>query len=73
MGSAAHLPDIRLRHEQAVFARMRGSQDRIADAITAFAGTMLFVYLHAAWFAVWILCNEGVIGHWAVWDPYPSP
>ncbi|MEV7864325.1 DUF1003 domain-containing protein [Streptomyces hirsutus] len=71
MGSATHGPDLRLRHEQAVFARMRRSQDRIADAITAFAGTMQFVYLHAAWFAVWILCNLGLVGHWAVWDPYP--
>ncbi|MET8219156.1 DUF1003 domain-containing protein [Streptomyces hirsutus] len=71
MGSATHGPDLRLQHEQAVFARMRGAQDRIADAITAFAGTMQFVYLHAAWFAVWILCNLGLVGHWAVWDPYP--
>ncbi|MFI6566005.1 DUF1003 domain-containing protein [Streptomyces sp. NPDC050534] len=50
---------------------MRGSQDKIADAITAFAGTMTFVYLHAAWFTVWIVCNEGVVGDRAIWDPYP--
>ncbi|ARF59155.1 hypothetical protein B1H19_00895 [Streptomyces gilvosporeus] len=50
---------------------MRGTEDRIADAITAFAGTMLFVYLHAAWFTVWIVCNEGVFGQQAVWDPFP--
>jgi uncharacterized membrane protein len=75
MGSAAHLPDIRPRHELAVFARMRGSQDRIADAITAFAGTMQFVYLHAAWFTVWILCNLGLIGHLPVHlrDGQPEP
>ena len=30
-------------------------QDRIADAITRFAGSMQFVYLHIIWFAVWIL------------------
>ncbi|MHB9864417.1 DUF1003 domain-containing protein [Streptomyces sp. YIM S03343] len=50
---------------------MRGTEDRIADAITAFAGTMLFVYIHAAWFTVWIVCNEGVFGREVVWDPYP--
>ncbi|MEV6167441.1 DUF1003 domain-containing protein [Streptomyces sp. NPDC051954] len=50
---------------------MRGTQDRIADAITTFAGTMQFVYLHAAWFTVWITVNEGLFGHSAVWDPYP--
>ena len=34
--------------------RSRGVQNRIADAITAFAGSMWFVYLHVAWFALWI-------------------
>jgi uncharacterized membrane protein len=29
-------------------------QNRIADAITAFAGSMWFVYLHVVWFAVWL-------------------
>ncbi len=33
-------------------------QLRIADAITAFAGSMRFVYLHAALFAVWMLAFE---------------
>ncbi|MEU0434022.1 DUF1003 domain-containing protein [Streptomyces sp. NPDC006290] len=61
----------RLRSEQAVLARMRGTQDRIADAITTFAGTMLFVYIHAAWFTGWIACNEGLFGESAIWDPYP--
>jgi uncharacterized membrane protein len=29
-------------------------QDRIADGITRFAGSMTFVYLHVIWFAAWI-------------------
>jgi uncharacterized membrane protein len=29
-------------------------QNRIADQITAFAGSMLFVYIHILWFACWI-------------------
>ena len=29
-------------------------QNRIADAITAFSGSMLFVYIHIVWFASWI-------------------
>jgi uncharacterized membrane protein len=33
-------------------------QLRIADVITAFAGSMLFVYLHIAAFAVWMLVVE---------------
>jgi uncharacterized membrane protein len=33
-------------------------QLRIADRITAFAGSMRFVYLHAAIFAVWMVVFE---------------
>ena len=29
-------------------------EDRGADAITRFAGSMTFVYLHVIWFAGWI-------------------
>jgi len=29
-------------------------QNRIADWITAFAGSMLFVYIHIVWFGCWI-------------------
>jgi uncharacterized membrane protein len=33
----------------------RGSlQNRIADRITQFAGSMVFVYVHVVWFALWI-------------------
>ena len=35
--------------------RARALENRIADTITRFAGSMLFVYLHILWFAVWIL------------------
>ncbi|WNI14338.1 DUF1003 domain-containing protein [Actinacidiphila sp. ITFR-21] len=64
-------PAVRLRHERVVYTRMRGRQDRVADAITTFAGTMGFVYLHAAWFAGWIALNEGLTGRKGVFDPYP--
>jgi len=30
---------------------------RIADRITAVAGSMRFVYIHVAWFAIWIAIN----------------
>jgi uncharacterized membrane protein len=29
-------------------------QNRIADAITRFAGSMVFVYVHILWFGLWI-------------------
>jgi uncharacterized membrane protein len=34
--------------------RAKAKQNRVADAITAFAGSMLFVYLHIIWFGCWI-------------------
>jgi len=34
--------------------RQESIEDRIADRITAFSGSMRFVYLHAIWFAAWI-------------------
>jgi len=36
-------------------ARAASIQNRIADAITRFAGSMAFVYFHILWFAVWII------------------
>jgi uncharacterized membrane protein len=46
--------------------------DRLADKITRFAGSMQFVYLHVAWFAVWILFNTLPIvpEQWRI-DPFP--
>jgi uncharacterized membrane protein len=35
--------------------RAESVQNRIADRITAFAGSMAFVYIHIAWFASWIV------------------
>jgi uncharacterized membrane protein len=41
-----------LEHAQ---QRAESVQNRIADQITAFAGSMLFVYIHIAWFGSWII------------------
>jgi uncharacterized membrane protein len=38
-------------------ARAASIQNRIADVITRFAGSMAFVYFHIIWFAVWIICG----------------
>ena len=34
--------------------RAESVQNRIADQITTFAGSMLFVYIHIVWFSCWI-------------------
>jgi hypothetical protein len=41
-----------LKREQ---ERAKARQNRAADAITTFAGPMVFVYLHVIWFACWIV------------------
>jgi uncharacterized membrane protein len=58
---------LRLRREA---DRKRGLQDRSADAITAFSGRMLFVYVHVIWFTAWILFNTGRLGV-PPFDPFP--
>ena len=39
------------------FAESRAAslQNRIADSITSFAGSMKFVYIHIVWFGLWIV------------------
>jgi len=37
----------------------RGLQERIADAVTGFAGSMLFVYIHLIVFGLWIMLKLG--------------
>ena len=34
--------------------RAKSIENRVADRITAFAGSMPFVYIHIAWFSCWI-------------------
>jgi uncharacterized membrane protein len=49
----------------------KGRQDRIADAITHFTGSMPFVYLHALLFGGWLLLNSGLLPFVRPWDPFP--
>ena len=54
--------DLTVPHHPAVIdqfnKRAEDAQLRIADQITRFAGSMQFVYLHIAVFAVWMLFIE---------------
>jgi uncharacterized membrane protein len=42
--------------------RAESVQNRIADRITTFAGSMAFVYIHVLWFGCWIALGA---------EPYP--
>jgi uncharacterized membrane protein len=53
--------DAQQHHPVVLAAKAKRSEDfqlRIADAITTFAGSMTFVYLHAALFTLWMLFVE---------------
>jgi uncharacterized membrane protein len=41
-----------LRHAE---ERAASVENRVADAITVFAGSMRFVYIHVLWFGAWII------------------
>jgi uncharacterized membrane protein len=58
--NAAHHPVV----AQHAASRAANVQLRIADAITAFAGSMRFVYIHAVGFVLWMLLVES--------DPWPK-
>lgn len=64
-----------LRNIEALAARRRddacraGLQSRMADAITRFAGSMRFVYLHLGCYGFWIFANLGWIPGVPRWDP----
>src|SRR3954464_7292591 len=45
------------------------TEERIARAITDFTGSMRFVYLHIAIFAIWIVANLRWIPRVPAWDP----
>ena len=48
----------------------RSGQDRAADAITSFSGSMGFVYLHLVWFLLWVVLNSGGLGR-QPFDAFP--
>src|SRR3954447_3613489 len=43
-------------------------EERLADVITAFAGSMLFVYIHIAVFGFWLIANLKWIPFIPAWD-----
>jgi uncharacterized membrane protein len=62
---------VHTRPEAYLGRRVRTVQDAVADAITAFSGSMRFVYLHIGWFALWIVLNAGLLGASLVFDKFP--
>ncbi|MGI8508716.1 MAG: DUF1003 domain-containing protein [Gemmatimonadaceae bacterium] len=55
--------------ERAEEERARSREERIADVVTTFAGSMRFVYLHLAIFGAWITVNLGRVPGVPKFDP----
>jgi len=45
------------------------TSDKIADKVTAFAGTMRFIYVHFVWWIAWFVINSNLL-HLS-FDKYP--
>jgi uncharacterized membrane protein len=58
---------LQLRRQQE--EKEASAQERVADAITRFTGSMRFVYLHLAFFGFWLAANLGWVPGVAPWDP----
>jgi uncharacterized membrane protein len=61
----------RVRNANKLVESLKRTQDRAADAVTAFAGSLNFVYLHSVWFGIWIVLNVGLVGVALEFDRYP--
>src|SRR3954447_13739875 len=61
----------RVKHERRALQAVVDAQDRVADKVTSFAGSLNFVYIHTAWFGVWILINVGILGASIEFDKFP--
>jgi uncharacterized membrane protein len=59
------LLEARARHE-----KEKTVSDRVADVITRWSGSMVFVYLHVLFFGVWIAANVNLLGL-LPFDPFP--
>ncbi len=70
-GNLYKVEHYRTRNEQALLRALLRAQDRAADQITAFAGSLNFVYLHSVWFGIWIALNVGVLGASLKFDKFP--
>lgn len=61
-----------LRNERnLVLKTIKRTEDVVADKVTTFAGSLNFVYIHGAWFGVWIALNAGLAGVGYEFDEFP--
>ncbi len=61
--------DTAVKNFKEEFERIQSLQDKAADRITAFSGSMAFIYIHAVIFTVWIILN--LVQDKKGFDPFP--
>ncbi len=61
----------RVLDERKLFSVLRRAEGSVADGVTAFAGSMKFVYIHSIWFGVWVAGNIGLAGLHYQFDKFP--
>lgn len=55
-----------------ILREIHSFEGRVAQIITDFSGSMLFVYVHIVWFGTWILINQGFFEPYIpTFDPFP--
>jgi uncharacterized membrane protein len=64
-------PVVAARNEKTIVRSLQHAQDHAADRVTAFAGSLNFVYIHSVWFAIWIAINVGLLGAALKFDEFP--
>jgi uncharacterized membrane protein len=64
-------PLVAAKNEKTIVRSLQQAQDRAADRVTAFAGSLNFVYIHSVWFAIWIAINVGLLGAALEFDEFP--
>ena len=58
-----------LWHRRAQEAQRANWQERAAETMTRFAGSMGFIYIHIVFFGLWVAANLGSLPGTPVWDP----
>src|SRR5256885_4719538 len=70
-GTLYKLEHYQTRNERTLLDALMRAQDRAADQITSFAGSLKFVYIHSIWFGLWVVLNLGILGASVKFDKYP--
>ena len=70
-GRLYRIEALKIGNERRIVTALKRTEDRVADRVTSFAGSLNFVYIHTIWFGIWISINASVFGASLVFDEFP--